>query len=129
MVDEYVNGLGVKAFKDGAIAQGAALSAAVDGGGPTASALQLPAANAWTDANITFDGSFDDVTYGPVLADNHNTEYVVTMPATAALKNQIVPLDLDVFAGIRYLKIRSGTAAAPVNQAAARSIRIVFRPV
>lgn len=98
-------------------------------GGATACALQLPAANAWTDANITFDGSFDDVTYGPVLADIYNTEYVVTMPATAALKSQIVPLDLDVFAGIRYLKIRSGTAATPVNQAAARSIRIAFRPV
>ena len=128
MADEYVNGLGVKAFKDVAIAQGAALSAAVDLGGQTACALQLPAANAWTDADITFDASFDGATYGPII-DRFRTEYLVDVPATASLDSDVVPLDLDVFDGIRYLKVRSGTNATPVNQAAARSIRIVFRPV
>lgn len=129
MTGQYVNDLGTKEFVGVTIANNASLSAAVDLGGRTACAIQVPASTAWTDADLTFEGSFDGVTYGPVRVDNYYTEYVVDMPATASLDSDIVPLNLEVFAGIRYLKVRSGTNASPVNQGAARTIRIAFRPV
>ena len=129
MPGQYVNDVGTKEFVDVTIALNASLSAAVDLGGRTACAIQVPAATAWTDADLTFEGSFDGVTYGPVRVDNYYTEYVIDLPATASLDSDIVPLTLPIFACLRYLKVRSGTAASAVNQAAARTIRIAYRPV
>lgn len=129
MPGDYVNDLGTKEFVDVTIAESASLSAAVDLKGRTACAIQVPAASAWTNADLTFEASFDGVTYGPVRVDNYFTEYVIDLPATASLDSDLVPLNLEIFACIRYLKVRSGTNATPVVQGAARTIRIAFRPV
>lgn len=104
------------------IANGASLSAAVTPGpGRYLFALLMPAA--WTPAVITFQGSQDGSTFGDVY-DGEGTEKSIAVGAS-----RFVYLDPAHFAGITTLKLRSGTAAAPVNQGAERAITLIMRPV
>ena len=90
------------------ITTGTAISSGVDLGAGRVVRLDVPAA--WTTANITFQASTDGVTYFN-LHDKAGAEYIVT---AAPSRSIIIPLaDLE---GVRYIKVRSGTAAAPVNQ-------------
>jgi hypothetical protein len=50
----------------------------------------------------------------------------VSYPAAAS---EYLALDPTQFAGVRYLKLRSGTAGTPVNQGAERSLSVVLRSV
>jgi len=115
------------------IANGASLSGAIDmnrirssaegvgGHGIHLAAIQMP--SAWTAANITFQGSVDGSTYYD-LYDMYGTEILVTAAAS-----RMIALDLTMFAGINFVKIRSGTTATPVNQGADRAIVIGLRVV
>jgi hypothetical protein len=77
--------------------------------------IYMPAA--WTTAAITLQasdasgGTFRDV------YDNAGTEESITAAAS-----QYISLYPDTFAGVRFIKIRSGTSATPVTQAAARTL-------
>jgi hypothetical protein len=77
--------------------------------------IYMPAA--WTAANLTLQasdssgGTFRDV------YDDAGTEEVITAAAS-----RYISLYPDVFAGVRYIKIRSGTTSTPVNQGAARTL-------
>lgn len=104
------------------IANGAALSAAVDLGADRAHRIVLPAA--WTAAALTFQASSDGVGF----ADLYDRDGEVILPAAVVAANRTVVLDQAAFYGIRYLKVRSGTSAAPVNQAAARNLLLVTVP-
>ena len=83
--------------------------------------LAMPAA--WDAANITVQSSMEGVTYND-LYDKDGNVYTIT---TAASRSIILP-PAD-FAGIRYLKLRSGTPSVPVAQTAARDLTLVTRPV
>jgi len=102
------------------IASSGNLSAAVDLSGLVAVGIQMPAA--WDTANLTFQGSPDGVTYTNVYKDG--AEYVVV----AAISQWLILEPAD-FAGIRYLKVRSGTSGTPVTQTAARTLKLTVRPV
>ncbi len=80
--------------------------------------IQMP--GAWDAAALTFSTSADGTTYGSLKKGG--TEYSITVAASDA---QIIPR--DDFAGVRFLKVRSGTAGTPVNQTAARTITLVLR--
>lgn len=101
------------------IASGASLSAEINCRGRVPKRIIMPAA--WTAANLTFQtglvtgGSFTDK-YDPA-----GTEYLVVAAA-----GREIPLPYDAFAAIPFLKIRSGTAAAAVLQAADRTLTVVF---
>lgn len=82
-------------------------------------AFEMPAA--WTAANLTFQGSSDGVTFKD-LYDGYGSEISLTVAA-----NRIVVPDLSVLATVRYIKIRSGTSAAVVAQAADRVIKIIAK--
>lgn len=97
-----------------------ALSDAIDLGGVTLVGIQMPAA--WTAAAITIAHNVGG-TYQPVH-DAAGTEVSIT---TAA--NRYVALDPTLYASLQDIKIRSGPVAAPVNQAAERTITLVLRPV
>jgi hypothetical protein len=103
------------------IANGASLSNQATLAEVTAVAIVMPAA--WTAANLTFQASHDNATFNN-LYDEAGNEYTVT-----ASTSRFIKVDPAVFAGIRYIKIRSGTSAAAVNQGAARDIVIVARGV
>lgn len=115
------------------IANGASLSGAIDmnrirssaegmgGHGIHLAAIQMP--SAWTAANITFQGSVDGSTYYD-LYDQYGTEILVTAAAS-----RVILLDLSMFAGINFVKLRSGTTGTAVNQAADRAIVLGLRVV
>lgn len=97
------------------IASGDSLSAAIDLGTRVLSRIEFPAA--WTAANVTFQVSTDGVTY----LDLFNEGGEISLQAGA---NRSITLEGWSWIFVRYLKIRSGTSAAPIAQAAARTINL-----
>jgi hypothetical protein len=113
------------------IASGESVSSVLDltkTDGQTVSALVVPAA--WTAAGIAFKVSHDGVTYGP-LYDARDPSGVVeyAIPAADALVTRCLSLDVGVFDGFNYVKVVSGTNAAPVNQGAERTLYVMTRRV
>jgi hypothetical protein len=102
------------------IALNGSLSGAVRLAGMLLVGLVMPAA--WDAANLTFQGSIDNVTFNNVY-DDAGTEKT----AVAAASRHLLIVAAD-FAGIEWLKVRSGTAGTPVVQTAARTITLVVRP-
>ena len=74
----------------------------------------MPAA--WTTAVLTFQASRDGVTYREQYASNGSA----ISQTVGAGQSVLFGNDLS---GQRYLKIRSGTLASPVNQDTTRAIR------
>jgi hypothetical protein len=104
------------------IANGQSLSSEfIDLKGLSLVGLLMPAA--WTAATMTLVMSHDAATSYNVF-DGDGTEVELTVSA-----GQYIKLSPSDFAGIHFLKLRSGTASAPVNQGAARSIILAARPV
>jgi hypothetical protein len=103
------------------IANGASLSGAVSLAGAGLLRILMPAA--WTAAALTFQVSPDDGTYYDLYGDD-GVEYSVTVAAARA-----VTLDVTRFVGISFLKVRSGTASAAVNQGGSRALLLVTRPL
>lgn len=106
------------------IANGESLSGVVDTGeGRVLCAIDMPAD--WTAANLTFQASTaSDGTY-----DNLYDQYGMEKTVVAAAGRYISLDDPAFWLGVRHLKVRSGTAAAPVNQSAARVINLITKPV
>lgn len=100
------------------IASGGSLSGAVDLGEQRAHRLALP--GVWTTAAITFQVSYDGLAFNDLYTPDG--EYTLSSSVVAASRS--ITLDQAVFYGVRYLKVRSGTAGAAVNQAAERVINI-----
>lgn len=99
------------------IASGASLSDALPLLYLTLVGLVLPAL--WTTASVSFAVSLDGTTYVP-LYDESGELVITTADASRAIR-----LDPAKFVGWLYVKVRSGTAGAPVNQAGARVISTV----
>lgn len=90
------------------------------------SAIQIPPA--WTAAAITFQASQDGLTYYDVYdgANATTTERTIASANIPTTGGRFLPLDLVDWIGVNYVKIRSGTSAAPVNQGAERVIILVM---
>jgi len=84
--------------------------------------IMMPAG--WTSAGITFQSSYDGVTYQN-LWDAAGNE--ITVSSSSAVASQNITIDSDQFDGCVWIKFRSGTGASPVNQAAARTITLLVR--
>lgn len=114
------------------IANGAALSGAVEvsqrvGDARTALVGIVTDPTGWTAAVLTFDVSADGTTYYP-LYNAAGTE--VSIPsAMLSTTSAWIALDPADFAGVAFVKLRSGTKAATVNQGAARALSLVVRAV
>lgn len=104
------------------IANGASQSGEVDLGGLSVQAIVMPAA--WTAANLTFlAADATGGTFNPVH-DDGGTEVTVTAAAARCIGMDAAARELD---GLRYIKVRSGTTATPVNQAAERTLTLILR--
>ncbi len=104
------------------IGSGAALSNAVINVNDAIDGIMMPAS--WTAADLTFQVSLDGQTYGelydvPISGVAVSNYQVVAPPAGAA-----IPLDVEVFAGWSFIKVRSGTALLPVVQGGNRALII-----
>jgi hypothetical protein len=84
-------------------------------------AIYMPAV--WTAADLSFLASFDGVTYGKL--EYEGTEVKITLPGAG----DVQALDHFKFKAVRYLKLRSGVAAAEVEQTATRTFTLVSAPV
>lgn len=108
---------------DAVIANGASLSNAIKKSHYRRILLFMPAA--WTAADITFavcdtpDGTFNKLTYG---SDGNEVTVTAVADVVIALDGKV----LDALEACPYFKIRSGTAAVPVNQLAERTIKVVL---
>lgn len=102
------------------IASGQSLSGAVQLGSMRMFAIVVP--SGWTTANITFQSSIDGTNWAEVY-DSSGAEVTFTVGASPPYFVQ--NLDASQFLGTQYLKIRSGTAASPVNQASGATLTIV----
>lgn len=129
---------------DAVILSGASQSSIVDCGSEyTLVGIEVPAA--WTAADITLLGATHtgkttptawgvnpqdaleaQLTFKPVyLADGlTGVEYKVTAVPTTG--GALITIPDGVLEGVQFLKVRSGTAAAPVVQGADRNIRCVL---
>lgn len=102
------------------IANGASLSSAVDCTLGRPNRIVMPAA--WTAAVLTVQTSYDGTNFNN-LYDIYGAEYTIQ---AAASRSILLPI-ADVI-GVRYMKLRSGTSASAVNQAAERALTIVLVP-
>lgn len=86
--------------------------------GETLIGIQMP--SAWTTADLTFQGAYDD---DATFVDLYNVAGVEVNVKAAA--SRYIPVDPADFRGVLFLKIRSGTSASPVNQAADRELILI----
>lgn len=100
------------------IAAAASLSGAIDLDRQRLHRVLLPAG--WTSAAITFQSSVNGTTW----SDLYDRDGEVTLAATVVGAGRAIVVDAAAFLGVRYLKIRSGTAAVPVAQAAQRDLTL-----
>jgi len=106
------------------IASGASLSNAVSvfvRSSQRLVAIQMP--DSWTEADLTFEVSWDNVTYYDFYRSD-GSEYVVE-----AQPNRWIVIDPLDFPGVRYIKVRSGTLYEPVIQLGARALGIILQSV
>ena len=100
------------------IANNTALSAELDLGVSTLVGVIIPAT--WTAADLTFQASVDGTNYFNLYDDNAGE---VTVKGTAGA--YIVMRNLDLWRGVRFLIIRSGTHSVAVNQGGDRVLTVV----
>lgn len=103
------------------IADTASLSDAEDLAGGALVGVITPATLAGT--SLTFQASADGTNFYN-LYNADGTEYTVTI--STSRWTILPPAD---FAGIRWIKLRTGTAGSPQVQNAARTLTLVARPV
>lgn len=111
------------------IASGASLSDAehlgfaLAGGASRAALVGIVMPDAWTAASLTFQASNDGVTFTNLYTAS-GTEVTVTADVS-----RWIALDPSDFAGIAWLKVRSGTAGTAVNQGGDRVLTLIARAV
>lgn len=104
------------------IASGASQSDVIDTQGHTSFMLLMP--SAWTTAHITFLVSDSPTgTFLKAMSQN-GTELDISVAAGGAYALETASPQLCI---ARYIKLRSGTASSPVNQAAERTIKVIMR--
>jgi hypothetical protein len=103
-------------FYSTSIGAGLSQSSNISVGNTVLDTLLVPAG--WDAANITLLGSIDGTTFFPV----HDAAGIeVTLTAAAG---RIVRFPNNFRLGFPFLRVRSGTTAAPVTQTVARTVEI-----
>lgn len=111
-------------YKRVTITSGTSLSDSIEVGDGVLMGIHMPAA--WTAAGMTFQGSQFGTTFDDVYKDNGDGTLTEVNIGVSASKF-ITALDPTIFGAFSFLKIRSGVTALAVNQAADRTILLLFR--
>jgi hypothetical protein len=77
----------------------------------------------WNTAALTFQGSYDNVTYFNIWNGAAELAYAAVAASTWVM------FDPAIFLGIPYIKVRSGTGASAVNQTGDSVVTLILRPV
>jgi hypothetical protein len=110
----------MRSVQTATILSGASLSDAIDCGDGSLIGIIMPAT--WTAGGLHLAGSMDGTTYYPLYDTPGNEIGVAT-----ALASYMYAFDPSLCIPPRYIKIRSGTAGTPVNQAADRTLYAITR--
>lgn len=106
--------------KTATIAATESLSGVVALGAGAPVAIQMPAG--WDAADVTFQGSLDGVNFYDLYDESIELQIAVDA-------DRLVSIGASPFAGIPYLKVRSGTSDTPVAQSADRVLTFSTRKV
>lgn len=101
------------------IASGASLSSALDIHDDVVTGVVIP--SGWTAANVTFEGSVDNRTYYS-LYEQDGTEVVITSAGQGYYN-----VELQAFLPVVFVRLRSGTKAAPVTQVDNRTLTVLLK--
>jgi hypothetical protein len=104
------------------ITNGTSLTAGDNLGGLRLFGLVMPAQ--WTPANLTFQASFDSGASWHNLKDSTGNEITVTASA-----NDCAVWVPTAFASVPMIRVRSGSAAAPVIQPVDSVIQLILRSI
>lgn len=121
-------------YTEAKIGAGDSLSNVIDGKGYRLAKIFMP--SEWNDAVLTFqeapspDGPFQNL-YDDTITSVDDGIPISSGPIEVSIfvsagKNTVILENKDRFAGMTYFKIRSGTSAAVVTQAADRTIGLLF---
>lgn len=105
------------------IASGASLSGAADLDQYTLAAVVLP--GTWSTAGLTFQVTYDGTNY----FDLSDKDGEVAISSSVAVASKAIALEPYKFLRAAGVKIRSGTSGTPVNQAADRTVTLVYSPL
>ena len=83
--------------------------------------LQMDAA--WDTNAVTFQGSYDGVVYTDLRLSG------VEVALAGVVASSMEALDPYSFMACRYLKVRSGTSGAPVNQVGDTIVTVIAKPM
>jgi hypothetical protein len=109
------------------IPNGASVSNAIDSQRGIRSFLGVQMPAGWTAASITFEVSHDSTTWSQLYAPGFGV--VTVAAADGAAADLAFSLNPAFFAGWSFVRVRSGTTAAPVTQDAERVLRVLTRAV
>jgi hypothetical protein len=109
------------------IASSASVSNAIDLQFGFRSVLGVQMPDGWTAASITFEVSHDSTTWSQLYAPGFGV--VTVAAADGAAADLAFSLNPAFFAGWSFVRVRSGTTAAPVTQGAERVLRVLTRAV
>lgn len=102
------------------ITSGNSITSAIDLGRERLAGIGIPAA--WTAASIGFTVSHNGTTFYD-LFDRNGNEYLLSVAA-----DRCITLDIADLSAYRFIKVRSGTKASPVNQGDDRSL-VLFKRI
>jgi hypothetical protein len=101
------------------ISNGTSLSPAVGLGDGSLVGIAMPAG--WDGATLSFQVSIDGGTTWLEM------ESISAAVSVAAASGQFIAIDPAIWRGVNHVKVRSGTAASPVNQTADRALTLITR--
>ena len=99
------------------ISNGTSLSPAISIGNGLLVGIAMPAG--WDAAGMTFQVSYDG---GTTFQEMQSASAAISFTVAAG---QFIAVDPTLWRGVNTLKVRSGTAATPVNQTADRIINLI----
>jgi hypothetical protein len=124
-VDYVVGAASTRTSTTASIANGASVTGTIDL--TTTALLGFTAPAAWTAAALNIEVSPDNATwYTAGLIDGYGASVGSWSAVTAGAGYSV---DAAAMLPWRYIRLRSGTAAAPVNQGAQRDFTIITRPL
>lgn len=113
-----------RATQSATIANGASVSAAIDLLSTALLDILMPAA--WTAAALTVEASADNSTWYSLVYDENGPQINSWPSPVAGAAYTVAALGM---LGFRYIRLRSGTGAVPVNQGADRVFTLITRPL
>ena len=106
------------------IPSGTSVSGVLDTGRDSILGIVMP--SSWTSADLTFEVSYDNITWVGMVYDETSSQCnSISSPAPSSAHT----VSLSGLLPYRYVRLRSGTTSSPVVQGGDRSVVVLLRPL